>query len=248
MPQMDGPATGDDARGPPCPTGGHFRPSDAALAVDNVILTREAVGMTMRNGKTHWGRISRGLHWGMALMILIEAPTGFVMGRTYAAKDPVMQNWHYWTANIHHSLGLVLLVLALSRGLWRLTGPVPEAIGTNIERHAARVTHAMLYALLLLVPLSGWAALSSLQPTAQFPNPLWFFGRDGFGLDGWVPHIVPPVAWDAPTPWRYGTFISAHCWMLVAGAVLLFIRVAAALRHHLLLRDAILRRMIKGSS
>lgn len=204
--------------------------------------------MAIRNGKLHWGKVSRAFHWGMALLILIEAPAGFIMGRTYAAKDPALATWHHWTANIHHSLGLMLLFTLLARAIWRLAGPAPEPMGTPIERRAAHVTHGLLYLLLLLIPLSGWAALSSFQGTAQFPNPLWFFGRDGFGPDGWIPRIVSPVAWNAPTFWRYGTFITAHRWLLVAGGLILLLHVAAALRHHFLLRDTTLLRMLKGAS
>ena len=201
--------------------------------------------MAIGNDIAHWGRVSRALHWGMAALLVLEVPAGFVMGRTYAAKDPTLARWHYWSANVHHSLGLTLLALVILRAAWRLSRLAPGVIGTRAERRVARGVQGLLYAFLLLVPLAGWAALSSLMPTAQFPNPLWFFGHDGFAPGGWVPHIVPPVAWDAPTFWRYGTFITAHRWLLIGGAVLLSLHVLAALRHHFILRDATLRRMLK---
>lgn len=97
---------------------------------------------------------------------------------------------------------------------------------------------------MLLIPLSGWAALSSLQGTTQFPNPLWLFGRDQFAPSGFVPRIAPAVAWDASTPLRYSTFIAIHRCLLLVGAVLLSVQIAAALRHHMLRRDATLARML----
>lgn len=203
--------------------------------------------MAMRNSARGWGGIARLLHWGMAVLLAIEVPAGFVMTRTYAATDPRLAAWHHIGANVHHTLGLILLLLAGGRGLWRLFGEAPAAIGTRLERRAARSAHGLLYALLLLVPLSGWAAVSSLRPSAQFPNPLWVFGRDGFGPGGWMPHLVPPVAWDAATVWRYSTFGATHRWLLNAGAGLLLLHVAAALRHHFLLRDDTLRRMIRDT-
>lgn len=203
--------------------------------------------MAIGNGRTRWGAAARGLHWGMAALLLLEVPAGFVMSRTYGAQDASLARWHYLSANLHHSLGLTLLLLVAVRGLRRLFGTAPDPIGSALERRASRGVHWLLYALLLLVPLSGWAAVSSLLPSAQFPNPLWVFGHDGFGPGGRVPHIVPPVAWDAPTPLRYATFGAAHRWLLIVGAALLLLHVAAALRHHFILRDDTLRRMLGTS-
>lgn len=204
--------------------------------------------MRWTNGLDHWGWVSRALHWGMALLILIEVPAGFIMGRTYASPDPFVAVVHCWASNVHHTVGLSLLLLVFVRAIWRLMGPVPTATRTRWQNRAANGTHSVLYALLILVPLSGWAALSSLEATPQFPNHLWFFGMDGFGANGIIPHIVPAVPWDSPTLSRYGTYAAGHRCLLIAGAVLLALHIAAALRHHFLLHDETLLRMIGRQS
>lgn len=191
-----------------------------------------------------WRRAARALHWGMALLIAVEVPAGFVMSRTYA-QPGAAATWHYWSSNVHHSAGLTLLALALVRVFVRLVGPHPAPIGSKVEKRVARGSHRLMYLLMLLIPLTGWAAVSSLQASAHYPNPLWVFGIDGFGPGELVPHIVPPVPWDSPTPWRYATFGTAHRWLLIAGGALLALHVAAALRHHFYLRDQTLRRMLR---
>lgn len=199
------------------------------------------------NERDSWGLVARLLHWTIALAILIEVPAGIVMSRTYMATDPVLAGWHYWTSNVHHTLGLTILVLAIGRGLWRLCGPVPEPAAPMPRRlrSLSRATHWLLYALLALIPLSGWAALSSLADSAQFgPTVLWLFGTNAFA--GSFPRIVPAVAWDSDALLRYAVVAGAHRWLLYAGAAVLALHIAAALRHHFVLRDATLRRMWRG--
>ncbi len=203
-----------------------------------------------RNGTNDvrsWGRAARALHWAMALLIAVEVPAGFVMSRTYA-QPGTAATWHYWASNAHHSAGLSLLALALARVIVRLVAPHPAPIGSKAKQGVARSSHRLMYLLLLLIPLTGWAAVSSLQASAQFPNPLWVFGIDGFGPGGLVPHIVPPVPWDSASPWRYATFATGHRWLLIAGGALLALHVAAALWHHFHLRDQTLRRMLKDAA
>lgn len=117
-----------------------------------------------------WGRVARALHWGMALLIAVEVPAGFVMSRTYA-QPGAAATWHYWAGNVHHSAGLTLLALALVRVIVRLVAPHPAPTGSSVERGVARGSHHLMYMLLLLIPLTGWAAVSSLQASAQFPQP-----------------------------------------------------------------------------
>jgi cytochrome b561 len=204
--------------------------------------------MRWKNGTNHWGLVARSLHWGMAAMILLEVPAGFIMTRTYRSRDPIGMAWHYWASNIHHTTGMLILALALLRGIWRLAGPVPVPLGkpSMLERVVAKTTHWLLYALLILIPLSGWAALSSLADSAAFGRTvLWFFGRNGF--DTVIPRIVPPLPWDSDHFLNFVLFARSHTWLLIFGAVLLTVHIAAALRHHILKRDATLHRMVRAS-
>jgi cytochrome b561 len=172
------------------------------------------------------------LHWASALAALVLIGLGLTM--THAALAPLRQFQLYqW----HKSVGVTVLALTVLRLLWRLTHrPPPHPVGMPArERRAAAVAHHLLYLLLVGLPLTGWAVVS-LSPF-NIPTVL-------YGLVPW-PHL--PLAAHVPDPAAAeGLLKQVHAlgaWFLAA---LLAVHVAAALRHHFLLRDDVLRRMLPG--
>lgn len=196
-----------------------------------------------------WTPTARWLHWGTALAVLVEVPAGFTMAWTYldGARGGPLAGLHLRTSQIHHTLGLILLLTVVVRLGWRLRHPVPALpSGTSsAARLAARGVQVLLYALLLLLPLSGWAALSALGTGGGYPAPeLWFFTHNGFGPDGLIPHIVTPRPWNAPGVIGYGLFAKVHVFMVWAGGALLLLHIGGALKHHFIDRDGVLKRML----
>ena len=174
------------------------------------------------------------LHWVSALGVLVLIGLGLTM--THADLAPLRQFQLYqW----HKSVGITVLALTALRVLWRLTHrpPTHPAGMPARERRAAGAAHALLYLLLIGLPLTGWAVVS-LSPF-NIPTVL-------YGLVPW-PHL--PLADLVPDPdAAEGLLKRVHAlgaWFLAA---LLAVHVAAALRHHLLLRDDVLRRMLPGRS
>nr|WP_042670110.1 cytochrome b [Methylobacterium sp. B34] len=174
------------------------------------------------------------LHWASALGVLVLIGLGLTM--THAALAPLRQFQLYqW----HKSVGITVLALTALRVLWRLTDwPPPHPAGMPArERRAAAAAHHLLYLLLVGLPLTGWAVVS-LSPF-NIPTVL-------YGIVPW-PHL--PLAALVPDPAAAeGILKRVHAlgaWFLAA---LLVVHVAAALRHHLLLRDDVLRRMLPGRS
>lgn len=172
------------------------------------------------------------LHWASALAALVLIGLGLTM--THAALAPLRQFQLYqW----HKSVGVTVLALTVLRLLWRLTHrPPPHPVGMPArERRAAAAAHHLLYLLLVGLPLTGWAVVS-LSPF-NIPTVL-------YGLVPW-PHL--PLAAHVPDPAAAeGLLKQVHAlgaWFLAA---LLAVHVAAALRHHFLLRDDVLRRMLPG--
>ena len=95
-----------------------------------------------------YGRISRWLHWGMALLFAWQ----FVgMGlRLALGKTPLVS----FFVGSHASVGLLLLVLVLLRGAWGLTQrPRRPAHGGGWLGRAAALGHGALYLLMCVVPL-----------------------------------------------------------------------------------------------
>jgi cytochrome b561 len=172
------------------------------------------------------------LHWTSALGVLALIAMGLAM--THAGLAPMRQFQLYqW----HKSIGITVLALTTLRIAWRLfyrPPPHPDGMPAH-ERAAASAAHGLLYLLLVGLPLTGWTVVS-LSPF-NIPTVL-------YGLVPW-PHL--PLA--ALVPDRAAAE-SALEWVHAAGAwflgALLAVHVAAALRHHLLLRDDVLRRMLPG--
>lgn len=97
-------------------------------------------------------RTAIALHWSIAGLIVCAFTLGWVM--TDLAVSPLklrMFNWHKW-------VGITVLGLAAVRGLWRLTHPAPPFLPMPPwQRAAAHALHGLLYVLMFLQPLSGWA-------------------------------------------------------------------------------------------
>jgi cytochrome b561 len=170
------------------------------------------------------------LHWTSALCVLVLIGMGLVM--THAALTPMRQfELYQW----HKSLGITALALTALRLAWRAAHPPPPLPATmpRPERRAASAAHALLYLLLVGLPLTGWAVVS-LSPF-NIPTVL-------FGALPW-PHL--PLAESLSDPaWAEGVVKRVHAcgaWLLTA---FLALHVAAALHHHLILRDDTLRRML----
>ena len=201
-------------------------------------------------GNPDWTRTARLLHWGTALAIAVEVPAGFIMSWTYVAKDAGGKANHVLASQIHHTIGLLLIAAVLFRLAWRWRHPAPllPADTPRWQAGLARVTQALLYALLLVIPLSGWAAISSMAAGGGYSAPsIWFFTHDGFGPGGMIPHIVPPVAWNAPVLFNFGFFARTHVYGLMLGGVLLVLHGSAALVHHFVRHDEVLRAMWRGA-
>ncbi|MBL8199268.1 MAG: cytochrome b [Chromatiales bacterium] len=192
----------------------------------------------LRNTRDHWGLVTRGLHWLMAAMVLVQVPLGFLMVEAYDAwlagpgdTARVMQ-----LSRAHNTNGFLLLILVLLRLCWRFGNPSPDLPGAlqAWQRFVARATHLALYVLLLVFPFSGWAALSAYA--GEFP--IFFFGRDD------VFRIVPQGT--PGSPFNSDLFGEIHesCWKI--GAVILLLHVSAALWHEYIRRDGVLSRMWRG--
>ncbi len=189
--------------------------------------------MRLANTAESWGWGARLLHWTMAALILFQLGLGIRM--TTFTADLVTR---FDLTQMHKSWGSVIFVLALLRLGWRLASRANPGLpaGTPAwQAHAAGISHAFLYLLMLALPLSGWvaAAASPTQDLLGIDNMV--FGR--FALpDPWVPGVKSLA--DAAA-----TFHSLGA-LLLAG--LLGLHVAAALKHRLVDRDNVLSRMTFG--
>ena len=178
--------------------------------------------MAVRNTIYRWGAVSQLLHWLIVLLIVVQVTLG-----TWATDLPAGSKKLGLLAR-HKSVGITILMLVSLRLLWRWANPTPALPPTlkTWEQTVARVTHVLLYLLLFAQPLSGWMMSSA----RGFPVS-WF----GFFQ---LPDLVPK------NKSLYEALLMTHstlAWVL--GAVVA-LHVAAALKHHFMLKDDVLRRML----
>lgn len=175
--------------------------------------------MGLNDGLVRYNSVARALHWTMAVLVILNLAGGLLHD---ALEDTIN------VMPLHKATGILILALTLVRIAWRLTHrppPLPANVA-GAERAGAQAAHAGLYALMLLMPLTGWIMSSAGK------YPLSFYGL----FD--VPKFAVTRE-DAIT----GIAANGHGllgWVLLA---LIVLHVGAALRHHFVLRDAVLRRM-----
>ena len=178
--------------------------------------------MTIRNTLARWGHVSQFLHWLIVVLIIAQ-----VILANIAEDLPIGMKKLAMFAR-HKSVGITILSLAVLRLLWRWANPTP-ALPTTLkpyERMLAGLTHFGLYLLLFAMPLTGWMMTSA----RGFPVS-WF----GFLQ---LPDFVPKN--DA----LYKAMKETHDTLALALYAIVFLHVAAALKHHFVLKDDVLRRML----
>jgi cytochrome b561 len=191
--------------------------------------------MSMKNNELRYGAVAMTLHWLIAAAVVVNICLGL-----YFADLPRSDPNLFALAQLHKSIGLTVLVLSLARVLWRLVNPVPPlpADLSPTLKWAAHATHFLLYALIIVIPLTGWLLVSASPlglPTMYFG---WFAWPNlpGFaGMTRAVKHV-----------WQHD-FGAAHVFLAWSAIVLIPIHLGGALYHHFQRRDDVLRRMFPGS-
>lgn len=173
------------------------------------------------DGETY-SRTAMLLHWAGAALILALLVLGFSM-EAMPRKTP--ERTFY--LNLHKSLGLLAAALVLVRLAVRARNHppgVPPSL-TPWQWVAARWSHRLLYACMVLQPLAGYLA-SSFNT----------YGVRLFGLQ--LPH------WGWEDPALRSLFSGVHSAIAWTLSILIFLHVLAAVRHGLGRRNDILRRML----
>jgi len=171
-----------------------------------------------------WGSMARGLHWLAALLILAQLPLGWFANEMETGPDKI--TW----MTLHKSLGVTLFLLMLFRLLWRVshTVPDPPPAARAWEIRMAAVVHWTLYAAVLAQTTAGWLAAD----TSRIPWKLWW--------------LIPLPDWLDPSEGLHEAAEEAHEFLAVVLVALLTLHIAAALWHHYIRRDYVLRRMWSG--
>jgi len=164
------------------------------------------------------------LHWIVALLILANLALGL-----YTVDLPLspakLRNFSY-----HKWIGVTVFMLAAARLLWRL-GHAPPALPAAMpawERRTAGFTHALLYFLFFAAPITGWLFSSAA------------------GFQTVYLGVVPIPDLLSKDKALADALKLAHKSINYTLAAVIVLHAAAALKHHFIDKDDVLRRMLPG--
>ncbi len=182
----------------------------------------------MHAASVRYNRVAMILHWLMAFAIIGMIAVGLIM------EDIKPVSLRIDVYQIHKSLGLTILFLSVFRLAWRLahTPPALPATTKPYERVASRISHAVLYVLMIGMPLSGWLMISTskkIYPTEYF----WMFE---------VPLL--PFFQGENKKAAHSFFYESHELLAYGAIALITVHVLAALKHHFVNKDDVLARMM----
>lgn len=174
--------------------------------------------------------ISKLFHWLMAAIIIVATAIGYYGASLHYGVSPEQTAQKVWAITLHKSIATTTLFLIVARIAWRLFHrPPPLAAMPQIMKHFTHLGHLALYALMVAVPLSGWANSSSAGYDIPVAG-LFTIPR----LMEKTPALTPYLVW---THWLLS-------WALIVTVVG---HVAFALKHHVIDKDDTLRAMLPKS-
>jgi cytochrome b561 len=165
------------------------------------------------------------LHWVMALLLITLLVLGYYM---VDIPKGVPNRADFF--NLHKSLGVLAIVLIMLRLGWRKTHPAPKlpAKIPALTVSAAKWSHLLLYACMVLQPLTGYLSSSFNKYGVKF-----------FGIE------LPKWGWEDAL--LRDLFMKCHHLIAVFLVALIVVHVLAAFKHLLVDRDCVFQRMLIGS-
>jgi len=164
-------------------------------------------------------RTAIALHWLLAAAFIGQIALGWWMLDIPKNPPGLRAGWF----NLHKSIGLTIAAFVLLRIVWRLRHRVAPAELPGWQQRAARATHALLYLLMVVMPVTG------LLGSTFTRYPVRYFG------------IVLP-AWNHDWPAAKEWMSAIHYTAAILFIALVALHVAAA-SWHWWLRDGVAARM-----
>lgn len=189
----------------------------------------------IRNTVTSYGSVAKWLHWLTALMILVAYLLVLYLEYVLLGEGPYRTIF----VKLHKAVGASVLLFFVLRLWWRCINPHPHmpASMPNWQIYSSQATHFALYALLAIMPISGYLGNGS---GVDF----WIFSIPGFAkttIGIWTMDLMGITfeQWEVPFDYFHyniaGPFLF---WMIIA------VHAAAAIYHHYVEKDDVLKRML----
>ncbi len=163
---------------------------------------------------TRYTNVAIALHWLLAVLLIAQIYVGWTFGDM--PRGPERGEWFAW----HKTLGVVILLLSIVRLGWRLANPPPPlpADMPGWEKALSRLVHVLFYVILIGLPLTGWAYISTGSGAQNSSTT---------ELLGGVPWPFIP---GLPREWHNG-FSMSHGVLVKTTYALIILHVGAALKH-----------------
>ena len=174
------------------------------------------------NSSNNYTRTAIGLHWLVAIAIIMTFCVGFYMHDLELTPFKLkIYSWHKWA-------GVTIFLLVLFRLVWRFTHrpPGPPAGMPAWQHAAAEFAHRLIYLLMIAIPLSGW-----LMSSAKGFQTVYF---------GIFP--IPDLLAKDKELGDLLAFVHKMLNFVLAGVVVA--HAGAAFKHHFIDRDEVLTRML----
>lgn len=180
------------------------------------------------NGHPRYPLILRLLHWLIAIAVIGVLALGLTLGVLgfEGARDTFGEPATNMIFKYHKSFGIVVLGLMVLRLLVRLFMHKPpyDTPMPRVNRIMSNAVHGLLYLLLLIQPVLGWAA------TAAGDFPIEFFNTE-------LPKLI------AKDEALSATLYNVHFGVGLVLLVLITVHVTAAIFHWLSVGDTVMKRI-----
>jgi cytochrome b561 len=200
-----------------------MRFSDRKKSMSRVSDRLRAANADRRKDQETYGSVARALHWLVFALVATQIVIGWTM--PHIRRGTPQEGLVGW----HLSVGAVLMLIVVLRLVWRMHHPTPLTTSlTPWEHTLAKLTHGLLYVLLLVIPALGWAAAGYFGYTVR--------------LFGFIPL---PALTDNTMEWAHDAG-DVHAILTNVLLVLVGFHVMAAFWHYFVRRDRVLQRMLPG--
>lgn len=176
--------------------------------------------MLIKNTDEQFGIVAKIFHWLMAMIIIGLLALGiYMVDMPISLTKLKLYGWH-------KEYGLLILFLVMARIIWRLLNSNPRLSLPLLEKLAARAVHWAFYFFMFAMPITGWLITSAAGLPASF-----------FGL-----FVLPNLV--SPNEELRLLFEEIHKWLGYGLIAVIILHISAALKHHFINKDDILKRMM----
>ncbi len=191
--------------------------------------------LSWKNTDKRYGKIAMIFHWSVAILFLLSYITVYYRQWFTQPSTDINMTALY----LHLSIGITVAVFVLLRIIYKFIDKTPKDVpGSKFEHWVAKSAHILLYAIMITMPLTGYFG------TGLDTDFFFLFEIPRF-QDTAIYNIVViellGLTWETfepPIDFIHKQGGATIVWMLIA------VHIAAALYHHFIRRDNVLRRML----